>query len=471
MRKAGGIIALIAGILGFFAALFTLFVGGIGGAFEADGAETVVYLGWGGVFFSFMVIILGAVQIGVKGKITPTLLIFSSVAGIILGGTFVALCLALSLIGGVLGLFDKKEQQITAGQNTSEAEKAYQPSKNYKKIALLASLGFVIVLILLGLISSGEDKIKNSEVAAYNTITTARPTHDIESYIPSEQSEFVRIIENARAAYNAAQNDMAKGGIRSERKQAICNLLKSGYKENWIGSINELSSNSEGKGVLSVSIGEKITLETWNNALSDFSAQTLIDPHSELFKTVSKLQEGDEIVFSGHFFAGDNDCIEEQSFTLNGSLKTPSFTFQFVKVMPFEQYVVQIKGDNMKQIEASTSTYENSNTQDDDEQIKDKKIISPNNFDAYVEMEPEEELEPIATISVVKISKKSGFLMKDVSAKMNLNDENDSSISLKNGTEISVTGKSSDDKFYEVSTSAINQPLYVPLDSVALFGD
>ena len=106
-----------------------------------------------------------------------------------------------------------------------------------------------------------------------------------------------------------------------------------------------------------------------------------------------------------------------------------------------------------------------------DEQIKVKKIISPNNFDAYVEMEPEEELEPIATISVVKISKKSGFLMKDVSAKMNLNDENDSGISLKNGTEISVTGKSSDDKFYEVSTSAINQPLYVPLDSVALFGD
>lgn len=113
----------------------------------------------------------------------------------------------------------------------------------------------------------------------------------------------------------------------------------------------------------------------------------------------------------------------------------------------------------------------NTNTQDDDEQIKVKKIISPNNFDAYVEMEPEEELEPIATISVVKISKKSGFLMKDVSAKMNLNDENDSGISLKNGTEISVTGKSSDDKFYEVSTSAINQPLYVPLDSVALFGD
>ena len=53
MKKAGGIIALIAGIFGVLAAIFTLFVGGAGVAFEAEGADTIIELGWGGVLFSF----------------------------------------------------------------------------------------------------------------------------------------------------------------------------------------------------------------------------------------------------------------------------------------------------------------------------------------------------------------------------------------------------------------------------------
>jgi hypothetical protein len=36
MQKAGGIIGLVAGIFGFIAAVVTLFVGGIGGAFNAE---------------------------------------------------------------------------------------------------------------------------------------------------------------------------------------------------------------------------------------------------------------------------------------------------------------------------------------------------------------------------------------------------------------------------------------------------
>ena len=83
MRKGGGIIALIAGILGVGAAFVTLFVGGIGAAFEAEGASTVANLGWGGVGFSFLTIVLGAVIIGVKGRILGILLCLSSLAGAI----------------------------------------------------------------------------------------------------------------------------------------------------------------------------------------------------------------------------------------------------------------------------------------------------------------------------------------------------------------------------------------------------
>ena len=53
MRKGGGIIAVVAGSIGVIAAFMTLLFGGIGSALEAEGANTVIGLGWGGVASSF----------------------------------------------------------------------------------------------------------------------------------------------------------------------------------------------------------------------------------------------------------------------------------------------------------------------------------------------------------------------------------------------------------------------------------
>ena len=102
MRKAGGIVALIAGVFGVIAAGFTLFFGGVGSVFEAEGASTVVGLGWGGVVFSFLIIVLGAVAMGAKGRWPGILLVICSIAGAFLGGTLVAIFMALAAIGGVL---------------------------------------------------------------------------------------------------------------------------------------------------------------------------------------------------------------------------------------------------------------------------------------------------------------------------------------------------------------------------------
>ena len=114
MRTAGGIIALVAGIFGVIAAIVTLFVGGVAGAFEAEGAGTVVGLGWGGVFFSFLTIVLGAVAIGVNRKVPGILLIASAIAGAILGGTFVAVFMALALIGGILAILGARKPSASA---------------------------------------------------------------------------------------------------------------------------------------------------------------------------------------------------------------------------------------------------------------------------------------------------------------------------------------------------------------------
>jgi hypothetical protein len=112
MQKAGGIIALISGIFGVLAAIVTLMVGGLGSAFEADGANTVVLLGWGGVLFSFLAIVFGAIGISTKSKVIGILLIITAILGAILGGTIVAIFMVLALIGGILvtiGSGKKKE--------------------------------------------------------------------------------------------------------------------------------------------------------------------------------------------------------------------------------------------------------------------------------------------------------------------------------------------------------------------------
>ena len=113
MRKAGGIVALIAGIFAVIAAGITLFAGGVGGALEAEGADTVIFLGWGGVVFSFLTIVLGAVTIGAKGRIPGVLLIVCAVVGAILGGTLVAIFMGLAAIGGILAVIPARERPVS----------------------------------------------------------------------------------------------------------------------------------------------------------------------------------------------------------------------------------------------------------------------------------------------------------------------------------------------------------------------
>ncbi len=117
MKKAGGFIALIAGVFGILAASVTFLVGVMGSGIETEGASTIVYLGLGCMFFSFSTIVIGAVAIGASNKIPGILLIISSILGAFLGGalgtissflafwgTLVAICMALAFVGGILSI-------------------------------------------------------------------------------------------------------------------------------------------------------------------------------------------------------------------------------------------------------------------------------------------------------------------------------------------------------------------------------
>lgn len=110
MIKAGGILAIIAGLLGLLAGVVTLFMGGLGTAFAAGGASMVVGMGWGGILFSLLVVVYGAIAFAAP-RAGATGLAFSAIAGMVLGGTLVAVLMVLALIAAVMVWLGNKKAE------------------------------------------------------------------------------------------------------------------------------------------------------------------------------------------------------------------------------------------------------------------------------------------------------------------------------------------------------------------------
>lgn len=155
--------------------------------------------------------------------------------------------------------------------------------------------------------------------------------------MPADQAQFVGVVEKFITSYKGAANDMARGGERVARGKAICDVMRAPAVKDWIGTIDTLSSNNDGRGVLSVQISPNVRVETWNNAVSDAGDRTLIDPASPLFATVSAMKKHQWVRFAGTFFPGDQaDCLRESSITQSGAMTEPEFLFRFSGIKAIE---------------------------------------------------------------------------------------------------------------------------------------
>tara|TARA_Y200000002_G_C22328127_1_gene515531 strand:+ start:60 stop:425 length:366 start_codon:yes stop_codon:yes gene_type:complete len=115
MSKAAGIIGLIGAILGFFAAIFTLMAGGLVGGLESvstelsgeastGAGESIVGMGFLGLIGSFVAIVTSAMLFSAQTRTVPIILLVSSIIAAIAGGTFVAVCMVLCIIAGIIGI-------------------------------------------------------------------------------------------------------------------------------------------------------------------------------------------------------------------------------------------------------------------------------------------------------------------------------------------------------------------------------
>lgn len=154
------------------------------------------------------------------------------------------------------------------------------------------------------------------------------------AYPPDDEQTFIAVIDAASQRYDAAANEMAQGMTRAQRAHQICAAVVGTQVSHWIGTVDSLSSTSDGQGVLTVRIGPHITLATTNNRFSEdmSTMKTLIAPDSRVMQIASTLKPKQSVVFSGSFAPSDSDCFEETSLTQSGSMHDPEFLFQFSAV-------------------------------------------------------------------------------------------------------------------------------------------
>jgi hypothetical protein len=153
---------------------------------------------------------------------------------------------------------------------------------------------------------------------------------------PPDQVRFMTAVAQGTEAYRAAGPDQfAQGATRPARRQVICAAIGRDLRvSGWVGQVASRSTNSEGKGVLSVRLAPGVFLTTWTNAFSDIGSRTLIEPGTQVFHAMANLRTDDWVVFSGRFFESSADCVRESSMTLQGSMTSPRFIFQFGQVYP-----------------------------------------------------------------------------------------------------------------------------------------
>ncbi|AKE15094.1 MAG TPA: DUF4064 domain-containing protein [Bacillus sp. (in: Bacteria)] len=112
-RTAEFVLGLIGGIFGIICAFVALLIGGMGAAFEADGANTVIGLGWGAVALSILGIV-GSVMVRSKAKVGGIMMTVAAIGGFICISIIYLLPGVLLLIGGLMGIFRKNKATVSA---------------------------------------------------------------------------------------------------------------------------------------------------------------------------------------------------------------------------------------------------------------------------------------------------------------------------------------------------------------------
>ncbi len=108
MRTGALVLGILGGIFGILSAVAALFIGGLGGAFEAEGSETIVGLGWSALFFCFLGL-LGAALALAKPRAAAAIMLVAAIGITISISLFAVIAAPLLLIAAILAFLGRQK--------------------------------------------------------------------------------------------------------------------------------------------------------------------------------------------------------------------------------------------------------------------------------------------------------------------------------------------------------------------------
>jgi len=119
MRTGALVLGIIAGLAGLVSAVLALFVGGLGGAFDAEGAGTVVSLGWSALGFSLLGLVGAALSLA-KPVLAAMIMLIAGVAVLVSISLFAVIATPLFLIAALLAFLGRntRQEEITVQTRT-----------------------------------------------------------------------------------------------------------------------------------------------------------------------------------------------------------------------------------------------------------------------------------------------------------------------------------------------------------------
>ena len=170
------------------------------------------------------------------------------------------------------------------------------------------------------------------------TSTAPLSESPMESFVPPLQKSFTSMVESFIPSYNSADTEIRKTNVRFERKDAIVRHFSGSGSlrfQGWVGEVQDLKTESDGKASLSVKLkGSETVIATWNNSFSDSSSNTMISRSDGLYPSLMDVKNGDEVTVSGAFVVegAGQDYVKELSVTEAGSMTSPEFLVRFSQI-------------------------------------------------------------------------------------------------------------------------------------------
>ena len=216
----------------------------------------------------------------------------------------------------------------TCGKEVSKTAKSCPHcGEKLKKLSVIHWVGIVLLsLFVIGLINAPD---KNEQSSSSEPVAKVSAKTKVQ---PADEIQFISVVEKYVSGFQEAKNELQQSALRDQRKKEIAKTISGRAVSSWVGKINQLETNTEGKAILSIRISPDIEIKTWNNALSDINANTLISKGSSLYSSLFELSRGQQVEFSGSFFNSQTDYLEETSMTIQGSMRNPEFLFKFTSV-------------------------------------------------------------------------------------------------------------------------------------------